>query len=130
MRSERRCLLVCLLLLLTGMRDPFRPPDDRCGSAELTRWRYRGFVAEVGLMYDGKQSWYRVRQGEALAGWRVVSLDKNALVVEIGKGCEPAQWRWQREGEGNEKSRDNRSAADRLRDEPGSRTKTGHAGGG
>lgn len=29
---------------LTGMRDPFRPPDDPCAIGELAQWRYRGMV--------------------------------------------------------------------------------------
>jgi hypothetical protein len=33
------------VLLLTGMRDPFRPPDDPCAIGELAQWRYRGMVA-------------------------------------------------------------------------------------
>ena len=28
MRNSAKCLLVCSVLLLTGIRDPFRPPDD------------------------------------------------------------------------------------------------------
>ena len=44
MRNSARYLLVCSVLLLTGMRDPFRPPDDPCAIGELAQWRFRGLV--------------------------------------------------------------------------------------
>ena len=37
MRNSAKCLLVCSVLLLTGMRDPFRPPDDPCATGELAQ---------------------------------------------------------------------------------------------
>jgi hypothetical protein len=37
------------VLLLTGMRDPFRPPDDPCAIGELAQWRYRGMVEDSRL---------------------------------------------------------------------------------
>lgn len=45
MRNSARCLLVCSVLLLTGMRDPFRPPDDPCAIGELAQWRSGAFAA-------------------------------------------------------------------------------------
>lgn len=42
MKVSRGVLLCFCLLTLTGMRDPFRPPEDRCRIAELSQWRYQG----------------------------------------------------------------------------------------
>ena len=42
MRNSARCLLVCSVLLLTGMRDPFRPPDDPCAIGELAQAWWKG----------------------------------------------------------------------------------------
>ncbi|EAX1616219.1 DUF2531 family protein, partial [Salmonella enterica] len=44
MKVSRGVLLCFCLLTLTGMRDPFRPPEDRCRIAELSQWRYQGAV--------------------------------------------------------------------------------------
>lgn len=44
MKASRSVLLCFCLLTLTGMRDPFRPPEDRCRIAELSQWRYQGAV--------------------------------------------------------------------------------------
>ncbi|WP_139769097.1 HofP DNA utilization family protein, partial [Salmonella enterica] len=44
MKASRSVLLCFCLLMLTGMRDPFRPPEDRCRIAELSQWRYQGAV--------------------------------------------------------------------------------------
>ena len=38
MRNSTRYLLVCSVLLLTGIRDPFRPPDDPLPYGELAQW--------------------------------------------------------------------------------------------
>lgn len=99
MRNSLRYLLVCSVLLLTGMRDPFHPPDDPCAVGELTQWHYRGMVGGVGLLQDGKQRWYRLSlEGRLPAGWRVSAMNETQLVINVGETCEPAQWTWQREG--------------------------------
>lgn len=59
MRTKRRYLLVCAVLMLTGMRDPFRPPDDRCAIGLLSQWRYHGMVNGryiVGMVADEKST--------------------------------------------------------------------------
>lgn len=59
MRNSARCLLVCSVLLLTGMRDPFRPPDDPCAIGELAQWRFRGMVEgqeTIGIYRMGKSA--------------------------------------------------------------------------
>lgn len=39
----KRWLFACFsVLLLTGMRNPFQPPEDLCRMAELSAWRYQG----------------------------------------------------------------------------------------
>ena len=59
MRNSARCLLVCSVLLLTGMRDPFRPPGDPCAIGELAQWRFRGLVGgqeTIGIYRMGKSA--------------------------------------------------------------------------
>ena len=34
----------CICAFLTGMRDPFKPPEDLCRISELSQWRYQGMV--------------------------------------------------------------------------------------
>ena len=47
MRTSARCLLVSCALLVTGMRDPFRPPDDPCAVGQLAQWHYHGWWAAL-----------------------------------------------------------------------------------
>ena len=130
MRNSLRYLLLCSVLLLTGMRDPFHPPDDPCAVGELTQWHYRGMVGGVGLLQDGKQRWYRLHLEERLpAGWRVSAMNETQLVVDVGETCEPAQWTWQREGTKKYEFKDNAAVTD-DRHSAGRRTEAGHAGGG
>lgn len=43
----KRWLFACFsVLLLTGMRNPFQPPEDLCRMAELSAWRYQGAVIQ------------------------------------------------------------------------------------
>ncbi len=42
MRVKRWLLAGITLCLLTGMRDPFKPPEDLCRISELSQWRYQG----------------------------------------------------------------------------------------
>lgn len=107
MRSRWRYLILGPALLLTGMRDPFQPPDDRCATGQLAQWQYRGWVNDIGLMQDGATRWHRVRIHDRLTtGWRVVSLSETALTIETGDGCEPGRWQWQRQGTKKNENKD------------------------
>ncbi|HCD1253481.1 TPA: DUF2531 family protein [Citrobacter amalonaticus] len=107
MKGRNAVLVLLSLLMLTGMRDPFRPPDDRCHGAELTQWKYQGMVSRgernIGLLQDGQHHWRRVEQHEVLDnGWTIVQLTALMLTVRTGKECDPPQWHWQRQGDVNE----------------------------
>uniref|UniRef100_UPI003BAA962B HofP DNA utilization family protein n=1 Tax=Phytobacter massiliensis TaxID=1485952 RepID=UPI003BAA962B len=102
-RSKRLAAAVLLMLLLTAMRDPFRPPPDRCMAAALTQWRYRGMVvageAATGIVREPQGRWRRVRAGDTLpGGWRIDEVGKEAMRITLAQGCEPQRWHWQREG--------------------------------
>lgn len=103
-----RSVLVCFCLLtLTGMRDPFRPPQDRCRIAELPQWRYQGAVRNgarwIGILQDSRQKWRRVEEGQTLEnGWTIIRLTAQDLTLTTGKNCAPPQWRWLRQGENND----------------------------
>ncbi|ENA0611474.1 DUF2531 family protein [Enterobacter bugandensis] len=133
MRNELG-LILCSLLFLTGMRDPFQPPEDSCAVGQLTQWRYRGMVngsAETGFLQDAQQRWHRVKRDERLSpGWRVSAMDKQELTVDVGDTCEPTRWTWQREGT---KERENKDTAVADGTEPAAasrRAKAGHPRGG
>ncbi|EAA5642058.1 DUF2531 family protein [Salmonella enterica subsp. enterica serovar Javiana] len=107
MKASRSVLLCFCLLTLTGMRDPFRPPEDRCRIAELSQWRYQGAVRKgerwTGILKDSQQKWRRVEEGQTQEnGWTIVRLTAEALTLTTGKNCAPPQWRWLRQGAGNE----------------------------
>lgn len=100
-------MLIVLLPALTGMRDPFAPPLDRCHTVELTQWHYRGSVGHelrrIGLIKDGGGKWHRIEPGEMFAtGWRLVALTESDMTVDTGEGCDPARWTWIKEGEKDE----------------------------
>ncbi|VAC15489.1 outer membrane porin HofQ [Enterobacter hormaechei] len=102
MRSKARLLILLSPLFLTGMRDPFSVPEERCAAGQLSQWRYQGVVSgsrDIGLMQDGQKRWYRVKTQMLLpTGWRVSVIDKQQLTVDVGDMCEPKRWTWQREG--------------------------------
>lgn len=107
MKGRDAGLMALSLLMLTGMRDPFRQPEDRCHGAELTQWRYQGMVSRgernIGLLQDGQHRWRRVEQHEVLDnGWTISQLTALTLTVNTGEECDPPQWQWQRQGEVNE----------------------------
>ncbi len=56
MRVKRWLLAGIALCLLTGMRDPFKPPEDLCRISELSQWRYQGMVGRgeriIGVIKD------------------------------------------------------------------------------
>ena len=64
MRGKRGVLAGIALSLLTGMRDPFKPPEDLCRISELTKWRYQGMVGRGervnGVIKDGQKKWRRL----------------------------------------------------------------------
>ncbi|MGP8851037.1 HofP DNA utilization family protein [Enterobacter asburiae] len=134
MRNSARYLLVCSALLLTGMRDPFRPPDDPCAIGELAQWRYRGMVGgqqAIGILQDGQKRWYRLKTHERFpAGWTITAINETELVVDVGDTCEPGTWTWQREGTDKNEFTDNAVADGVQPSAVGRRAKTGHAGGG
>ncbi|MCI0037221.1 HofP DNA utilization family protein [Salmonella enterica] len=107
MKASRSVLLCFCLLMLTGMRDPFRPPEDRCRIAELSQWRYQGAVRKgerwTGILKDSQQKWRRVEEGQTLENaWTIVRLTAETLTLTTGKNCAPPQWRWLRQGADNE----------------------------
>ena len=74
MRVKRWLLAGIALCLLTGMRDPFKPPEDLCRISELSQWRYQGMVGRgeriIGVIKDGQKKWRRVQQNDVLEnGW-------------------------------------------------------------
>ncbi|EMN1411251.1 DUF2531 family protein [Enterobacter cloacae] len=134
MRNSARYLLVCSALLLTGMRDPFRPPNDPCATAELAQWHYRGMVGgqqRVGILQDGQRRWHRLKAQERFpAGWRITAINETELVVDVGDTCDPEEWAWQREGKDKNEVKDSAVAAGVQPPAVGRRAKAGHAGGG
>ena len=111
MRNSARCLLVCSVLLLTGMRDPFRPPGDPCAIGELAQWRFRGMVEgqeTIGILQDGEMRWHRLKMHERFpAGWRITAVNAAELAVDVGDTCDPGKWTWQREGTDKNEFTDN-----------------------
>ena len=89
MRVKRWLLAGIALCLLTGMRDPFKPPEDLCRISELSQWRYQGMEN----------------------GWTILQLTPDALTLGSGTNCEPPQWLWQRQGDTNE-AMDSRTTVD------------------
>lgn len=78
MRVKRWLLAGIALCLLTGMRDPFKPPEDLCRISELSQWRYQGIVGRgeriIGVIKDGQKKWRRVQQNDVLEnGWTIYS---------------------------------------------------------
>ncbi len=47
MRVKRWLLAGIALCLLTGMRDPFKPPEDLCRISELSQWPYHPLIAPL-----------------------------------------------------------------------------------
>ncbi|HFZ8996247.1 TPA: HofP DNA utilization family protein [Citrobacter freundii] len=106
--AVRRGMLAALsLLLLSGARDPFQPPQDSCLVGELPLWRYQGLVSRgerrIGLLQDTQHQWRRVEQNQVLKnGWRIAQLTAQSLTVETGHNCQPSQWQWPRQGKKDE----------------------------
>lgn len=103
MTPDWRALLLLIAPALLGMRDPFRPPEDKCQSAQLSQWRYRGAVGRVesltGFLVDASGKWLRTTQGQHLInGWVVYRLTPAWMDITLGEQCEPQHWRWMNEG--------------------------------
>ena len=116
MRVKRWLLAGIALCLLTGMRDPFKPPEDLCRISELSQWRYQGMVGRgeriIGVIKDGQKKWRRVQQNDVLEnGWTILQLTPDVLTLGTGTNCEPPQWLWQRQGDTNE-AMDSRTTVD------------------
>ncbi|KNC90197.1 HofP DNA utilization family protein [Trabulsiella odontotermitis] len=100
-------VLIALLPLLIGMRDPFAPPVDRCHTQQLTQWHYLGSIGHmqrrIGLLKDGEGKWHRVESGMPFeTGWRVLDITDKQITVRTGEGCDPALWTWIKEGKNDE----------------------------
>ena len=134
MRAKRGLLAVAALCFLTGMRDPFKPPEDLCRISELTQWRYQGMVGRgdrvIGVIKDNQNKWRRVLQNDVLEnGWTILQLTPDALTLGTGTNCEPPQWLWQRQGEKNE-AMDSRTTVDDDSHRAGGKAAKSHANGG
>ncbi|WP_256350228.1 HofP DNA utilization family protein [Enterobacter sp. ENT03] len=131
---KRWMLAVMTFTCLTGMRDPFLPQPDVCQTAQLTQWRYQGFVAVKGsvrgILRDGSGKWHRATTGDLLSpGWRVGNITDQEMQIFTAAGCEPPQWRWTRQGDQHETmGRDNHDVQ-RTGSKSGS-AEAGHADGG
>lgn len=86
MRVKRWLLAGIALCLLTGMRDPFKPPEDLCRISELSQWRYQGMVGRgeriIGVIKDGQKKWRRVQQ--RCAGKRLDNFTADARRTNAG----------------------------------------------
>ncbi|MEE9656351.1 HofP DNA utilization family protein [Kluyvera ascorbata] len=103
MNPERALLLLLIVPLLCGMRDPFAPAIDTCQTAQLANWHYRGGTQSaqrlIAVMQNNDGRWQRVEAEQTLsAGWRIKAITLDSLIVETGEGCEPLRWQWKREG--------------------------------
>jgi len=125
--------VLLLLPLLLGLRDPFQPPASRCPDATLRQWRYVGVVlgkVPVAIVRDETSRWLRLRHGDTLTqGGRVRALDEKELVIDMPGACEPAEWRWQRQGTKQDENRDRGITADRQSG-AGRGARPGESGGG
>ncbi|SPW61184.1 protein involved in utilization of DNA as a carbon source [Escherichia coli] len=109
MRGKRWLLAGIALCLLTGMRDPFKPPEDLCRISELSQWRYQGIVGRgeriIGVI---KRRAKEMATGAAKRlclenGWTILQLTPDVLTLGTGTNCEPPQWLWQTaQGDTNE----------------------------
>lgn len=115
--NEWRGVLVMSLPLLLGMRDPFLPAEDSCAASQVTLWQYRGVVSRgeqrTAIVTDASGKWRRLAQGQKLDnGWRVTAIQPQQMDMAADAGCEPSQWRWQREGKQNDAKVSGGMAAD------------------
>ncbi|MDU5713973.1 MAG: HofP DNA utilization family protein [Citrobacter freundii] len=110
-----RWLLACIsVLMLTGMRNPFLPAEDRCQIAELSTWRFQGMVNDV-----------------LKNGWTIMQITAQNITLDTEKNCEPPRWQWQRQGAVNEAmdSVDSNGTGGRDNERAGDETAKRDAGG-
>ena len=106
--TVERWLLACMsVLMLTGMRNPFLPPEDRCQIAELSTWRFQGMVSQgtrpIGIVQDSQKKWRRAKPNDVLKnGWTITQITAQNITLGTEKNCEPPRWQWQRQGAVNE----------------------------
>ena len=106
--TVERWLLACMsVLMLTGMRNPFLPPEDRCQIAEMSTWRFQGMVSQgtrpIGIVQDSQKKWRRVKPNDVLKnGWTITQITAQNITLDTEKNCEPPRWQWQRQGAVNE----------------------------
>lgn len=79
-------------------RDPFRPPGAAC-AREWHGWRYGGQVAGeegvIALVQSPDGRWQRLEPGAAsVAGWRVSTITRQALVLAHDGECGTQQLAW------------------------------------
>ena len=135
--TVERWLLACMsVLMLTGMRNPFLPPVDRCQIAELSTWRFQGMVSQgtrpIGIVQDSQKKWRRVKPNDVLKnGWTITQITAQNITLDTEKNCEPPRWQWQRQGAVNEamESVDSNSAGGRDNERTGDETAKRDAGG-
>lgn len=102
------CVVVVLLPLLLGMRDPFSPVVDPCRAEQLSLLHYGGGVETgqkmMGFVRDETGTWRRVERDSAFNyPWRISHVTMDSLTIDVGAGCEPLQWRIIRKGSKNDK---------------------------
>ncbi|MDH1797962.1 DUF2531 family protein [Citrobacter sp. Cpo061] len=135
--TVERWLLICVsVLMLTGMRNPFLPPEDRCQIAELSTWRFQGMVSQgsrpIGIVQDSQKKWRRVKPNDVLKnGWTITQITAQNITLDTERNCEPPRWQWQRQGAVNEAmdSVDSNSAGGRDNERTGDETAKRDAGG-
>ncbi|MFP7261464.1 HofP DNA utilization family protein [Citrobacter portucalensis] len=135
--TVERWLLACMsVLMLTGMRNPFLPPEDRCQIAELSTWRFQGMVSQgtrpIGIVQDSQKKWRRVKPNDVLKnGWTITQITAQNITLGTEKNCEPPRRQWQRQGAVNEAmdSVDSNSADGRDNERTGDETAKRDAGG-
>ncbi len=87
MRVKRWLLAGIALCLLTGMRDPFKPPEDLCRISELSQWRYQGMVGRGERIIGVIKRWAKkMATGAAkrCAGKRLDDLTANTRRTNAG----------------------------------------------
>lgn len=103
MRTDFRIscrLAASLLLLLTAEcqanRDPFRPVEDACQSAQVfpDHWRLKGIVGQKqnyrALLLTAKGKWAQRRQGEPVdEHWYLLNVGPLSITLGDRKGCQP-----------------------------------------
>lgn len=101
--NDWRIPILLALPLLLGMRDPFLPAEDRCATAQMMLWHYRGVVSSgkqrIGMVRDASGKWRRLKSGQRLEnGWVVSGIQPEQIDMAADADCETSQWHWPKEG--------------------------------